>query len=464
MQDTLDTTSLGDVTEAGDRQSSATFIEQAVRTLGFLSYLRPAALCLGIMALPFVALQSPRGGLILLVSLIGLFTYDLAQTYRQWQQVFIDDLKGGRGLRDDETKVPGFSKTLLGGPRGVVMRRLPFWRWVAYKYTLRQDYVLNSAWRWLRHHVRTFCLRYGYQQARTWHPAYQAFWGQPARELAELVLETSLGLGVSSIRHDEEGRRIAVFRFENWLCPAGSETPGELLKVTRLQLEIDIERREAIACTLNGTHIGTGSDALCYLYLALSGYHHTALHAYANWAADPNHDDSHLSRAATWTLATNAVALFTGRAFQRTPDTMREALRYNCRRGIPEHGTGTLLRELAKHSRYTRFVYRARGAVLKTIQDHNLNVDAESLFLSTVVHSLDHYMATRAVDPYDLVMTHSKHRAAQVVRMIFTEPLEPGLVNTRLSAVTTGWPKTLFDRLTAIDETLARHVDIDIAY
>ena len=84
--------------------------------------------------------------------------------------------------------------------------------------------------------------------------------------------------------------------------------------------------------------IGTGSDALCYLYLALSGYHHTALHAYANWAAIPNHEDAHLNRAATWTLATNAVVSFTGRAFQQNPNTMKEALRYNCQRGIPKHG------------------------------------------------------------------------------------------------------------------------------
>ena len=101
---------------------------------------------------------------------------------------------------------------------------------------------------------------------------------------------------------------------------------------------------------------------------------------------------------------------------------------------------------------------------MKTIEDHSLKVDAESLFLSTVVHSLDHYMATLAVDPYDLIMTGSKHRAAQMVRLIFTEPLEPGLINTRISAIKSGWPKTLYERLSAIDETLARKIDVGVAY
>ena len=122
------------------------------------------------------------------------------------------------------------------------------------------------------------------------------------------------------------------------------------------------------------------------------------------------------------------------------------------------------MRELAQHSRYTLFVYQARAALMKTIEDHSLKVDAESLFLSTVVHSLDHYMATLSVDPYDLIMTDSKHRAAQMVRLVFTEPLEPGLVNTRISAIKSGWPKTLYERLSAIDETLARKIDVGVAY
>ena len=465
MLQSLHKSSLSDEAITDTAQAStAGFLSRILNVVGLISYLRPAILCLGALALPFVSRESQSLALMLLACLIGLFGYDLLQAYRQWLEIFVEGLQGGVEIGQDEIRPQGFSTSALGGPRSVVMRRLPFWRWVGYKYSLRQDYVFKSTWRWLRHHVRSFFLKRGYGRARTWHPAYQVFWGRPERELAELVLETSLGLGVTSIHSDGRGRRIATFCYDNWLCPAGVETPGELLKVKRLKLDICLKQRKAIACELDGVQIGTGSDALCYLYLALSGYHHTALHAYANWAAIPNHEDAHLNRAATWTLATNAVALFTGRAFQQNPDTMKEALRYNCRRGIPKHGSGALLRELARHSRYTLFVYRARGALIKTIEDHSLKVDAESLFLSTVVHSLDHYMATLSVDPYDLIMTGSKHRAAQMVRLIFTEPLEPGLVNTRISAVKSGWPKTLYERLSLIDETLARQIDVGVAY
>jgi len=445
-------------------RSSAGLMGRVFKAFGLISYLRPAFLCLGALALPLVSLENLSAAGALFTCLVGLFAYDLLQAYRQWQEVFVQDLKDGVEIGVDEKRPEGFSDRALGGPRGVVMRRLPFWRWVWYKYTLRQDYVLNSVWRWLRHQVRSFFLRRGYERARIWHPTHQPFWGKPERELAELVLETSLGLGVKSIHSDETGQRIATFCYDNWLSPAGTQIPGETLKVNRLKIDINIQRREAISCELNGSYIGIGSDALCYIYLALSGYHHTALHAYVNWAAMPNHEDAHLNRAATWTLATNAVALFTGRAFQQNPGSMKEALLYNCRRGIPKHGAGMLLQELAQHSRSTWFLSRARGAVIRTVRDHSLNVDAESLFLSTVVHSLDHYMATLAVDPCDLVMTRSNHRAAQMARLIFTEPLEPGLVNTRISAVKSGWAKTLYARLSAIDETLARQIDVGVAY
>ena len=79
------------------------------------------------------------------------------------------------------------------------------------------------------------------------------------------------------------------------------------------------------------------------------------------------------------------------------------------------------------------------------------------------VTSPDH-TATLSVDPYDLVPTNSDHRAAQVVRLIFSEPLEPIFVNTKLSSVGDGWPKALYDRLHEIDPEMADVVDLGIAY
>jgi bacterioferritin-associated ferredoxin len=431
---------------------------------GFMNIARPGAVSLGAVLLPWLyLLDVPQIGLwILLWALV--FLYDTLMAHQQWREVFVDMLQGGIEIQDDEEREEGFTEEGDKGPRNVVMRRLPFWQWMRYKYTLRQDYVLNSSWRWLRHQIRSFCLERGWSVARRWHPKYQEFWGDPARQLAELCLETSLCLGVVTVGDDESGRRVAIFRFVDWLCPAGIEVPGEILPVSMLELQVDLNARRALVCRVNGDSVGVGNDALCFLYLALSGYHHTVLHAYSNWAAMPHHDDPHVRRGAMWTLATNAVALYTGRVCQHDPRSMERVLKYNGRRGMARHGSGKYLQEVSQHSRFANFVLKARRVFIETMVEEGLEIDVEALFLMTVVHSLDHYMAGLCVDPHDLVRSDSDHRAAQVVRLIFSEPLEPVLVNTRLSAVKDGWPKILFTRLAVIDADLASRVDVGIAY
>ena len=176
MLQSLHKSSLSDEAITDTAQAStAGFLSRILNAVGLISYLRPAILCLGALALPFVSIESQSLALMLLACLIGLFAYDLLQAYRQWIEVFVEDLQGGVEIGQDEIRPEGFSTSALGGPRSVVMRRLPFWRWVGYKYSLRQDYVFKSTWRWLRHHVRSFFLKRGYERARTWHPAYQAF-------------------------------------------------------------------------------------------------------------------------------------------------------------------------------------------------------------------------------------------------------------------------------------------------
>ncbi len=431
---------------------------------GLVNYLRPGIVSIGFLFLPAVFfVDTDRGGwLTLLLAL--LFGYDLMLAHRQWKEVFVDLLEGGVEIGANEQRVEGFSEENNSGPRNVVMRRLPFWYWIQYKYTLRQDYILNSAWRWLRYQIRRVFLDRDIESARTWHPKAQPFWGDTSRELAELCIETSLCLGVVGISEDHQGNRIAVFRYVDWLCPAGTEVEGELIPVSMLEVQVNLNTRAAMSCSLNGASVGVGSDALCFLYLALSGYHHTVLHAYANWSAMPHHEDSHIRRAARWTLATNAVALYTGRVCQHDPRSMERVLKYNGRRGMARHGTGPALHEVAQHSRYARFVLRARTCFMQIISAHGLNIDIEALFLMTVVHSLDHHCATLSVDPYDLVPTQSDHRAAQIVRLIFSEPLSPIFVDTRLSSVRQGWPKDLYDTLQEIDPEFAAVVDLGIAY
>ena len=128
--------------------------------------------------LPFVSLESQTLTLMLLACLLVLFAYDLLQAYRQWLEVFVEDLKGGVEIGQHEIRPEGFSESALGGPRSVVMRRLPFWRWVGYKYSLRQDYVFKSTWRWLRHQVRSFFLKAGLRKGANLASGLSSILGQ----------------------------------------------------------------------------------------------------------------------------------------------------------------------------------------------------------------------------------------------------------------------------------------------
>ncbi|SVD35020.1 uncharacterized protein METZ01_LOCUS387874, partial [marine metagenome] len=192
----------------------------------FFNYLRPGIVTLGALVCPLILVAEPSYAPGLMAILLAFFRYDVVLAHRQWREVFVDQLEGGVAIKDHEQGAPGFSDEQFGGPRNIVMRELPFWQWLRYKYTLRQDYILNSSWRWVRHHLRAFCLDRGLSFARRWHPKYQSFWGDPARELAELCLETSLCLGAVSIDDDEDGHRVPTFRYDDWLCPAGTEVPG----------------------------------------------------------------------------------------------------------------------------------------------------------------------------------------------------------------------------------------------
>ena len=54
--------------------------------------------------------------LVLLACLIGLFAYDLLQAYRQWLEVFVEDLKDGVEITQDEIRHRALVRARLAGP------------------------------------------------------------------------------------------------------------------------------------------------------------------------------------------------------------------------------------------------------------------------------------------------------------------------------------------------------------
>jgi len=443
---------------------AAKFGRATAVSVGLLRYVGPGIATLSILFLPFLALVAPTVAMGFALISAMIILSDLVAARRQWNEIFKEMLAPPVGIAPQEMRPAGFAEDGAQAVRAVVMRRLPFRDWVVYKYTLRQVYILNSAVRWVRHHLRARLLRFGFEKARYWSSCSRPFWGDVPREIAELCLETSLCLGMIAKRRNEQGQILGVFRFTDWLCPASLNDGSEIAAVETLELIVDLKSRIAISCCVNGEELGATRNALCWVYLALSAYQHTMVHAYANWAADPQHKDRYVRRAARWTLSTNAVAIYSGNAFQRDARSFQQVARYNGAKSMFRHGNGAMMDAIAEHSQFARFVLDARVAFMEVMGRKKINVDLEALFLMTVVHSLDHHMAAVCVDPIDLVPEDTNFHPAQNVRVLFSEPLEPMGLNMRLRSFRHGWPCELYKALCLIDPDLAGCVDIGVSY
>lgn len=442
----------------------AKFGRAAAIAVGLWRYVRPGLAVIAFLSLPAMTFVSPTVAIGLAFVAAFVIGTDLLSARRQWREIFEHMIASPVGIGRNEERPGGFAEDGSQAVRSIVMRKLPFRDWIAYKYTLRQVYILNSAARWVRHQLRIRLLRAGFEGARHWGSRSRAFWGEVPREIAELCLETSLCLGMIDARPNEHGQTVGVFRFTDWLCPANLSDGSEIAAVETLEITIDLQTRTALSCCVNGEELGATRHALCWVYLALSAYQHTMLHAYANWAADPLHEDRYVRQGARWTLSTNAVAIYSGNAFQSDARSFQRVARHNSAKSMFRHGAGPMMATIAEYSHFASFMLDARCVFMDVMSKQGIDVDLEALFLMTVVHSLDHHMASVCVDPVDLVPEGTTFHPAQNVRVLFSEPLEPLGLNTRLCSFRRGWPRELYEALHPIDPDLARYVDIGIAY
>lgn len=442
----------------------AKFGRAAAIAVGLWRYVRSGLALIAFLSLPAVIFVSPTGAIWLALVIALVIGTDLHSARRQWREIFVKMITSPVGIGRNEKRPGGFAEDGAQAVRSIVMRKLPFWDWIAYKYTLRQVYILNSAARWVRHQLRTRLLRAGFEGARHWGSRSRAFWGQVPREIAELCLETSLCLGMIDARRNENGQTVGVFRFTDWLCPASLSDGSEIAAVETLEITLDLEARTALSCCVNGEELGATRNALCWVYLALSAYQHTMLHAYANWAADPQHEDRYVRQGARWTLSTNAVAIYSGNAFQSDARSFQQVARHNAAKSMFRHGGEPMMGTITAYSHFASFILEARSVFMDVMRKQGIDVDLEALFLMTIVHSLDHHMAGVCVDPVDLVPEGATFHPAQNVRVLFSEPLEPFVLNTRLCSFRRGWPRELYEALHPIDPDLARYIDIGIAY
>jgi hypothetical protein len=342
--------------------------------------------------------------------------------------------------------------------------RLSFGQWLYYKFTLRLDYLLNDVWRTTAHVFRKSMLRRGLGFAHKWSSLYQPCWEQVDRQLAELLIESSLMLGLTETWSDPaSGHNCGRFVFEDWDCPASPRFCNEAVHVDRFEVVVDLDQRRALGAALNGRQIGAGEDALVLADLCVSINFHTVLHAYANRACVPNHPDPTLAKAAVFTLAMNAQAWHAGYFAMTDATRFRRVLELNSRRGMVAHA-GPMMRQIVRYSRTGAFLMAARKVTMEVLREHRVDIDPEGFFLMSVMHSVDHAVIAAAVDPVNLYSRLLEFRGMEWIRVLVQEPLRPILADTRISSQKSAWVADLYRRLRAIDPWYADRIDYCIRY
>jgi hypothetical protein len=171
------------------------------------------------------------------------------------------------------------------------------------------------------------------------------------------------------------------------------------------RLCIDIKDQKVLSFTFNGTNIHDRQQILAMLLMNLADCVHPMVHSYQNAL----YESMKSVPALYWRMTahgqylneqahTRAPGSFTG--FNGGVDWFEQLLETHSKRPIPFHGD--IDKRLMDASPFLRFARKARPLVFKELERAGLGmVDAEAYFLCSVIHSIDHYQAGKAVEWVD---------------------------------------------------------------
>ncbi|MDD9950677.1 MAG: hypothetical protein OXT67_03835 [Zetaproteobacteria bacterium] len=144
--------------------------------------------------------------------------------------------------------------------------------------------------------------------------------------------------------------------------------------------------------------------------------------------------------------------------------TLLSVFTYNVKRDVTNHGS--TVRAAAPYSWFSRFLLASRGIMYKLVKKYQVPVNPESLFLTTVMHSLDHYSTGKALlnKTLDTEVLPSQ-RSPEVENFMWYLPSENVFTN-RLKDKRHKHPfyDELYTELEKLDSELAGHVTCSISY
>ncbi|CAE6914057.1 unnamed protein product [Symbiodinium natans] len=221
-----------------------------------------------------------------------------------------------------------------------------------------------------------------------------------ARRLAaQLLLETTLSIYVREV---ETTGGMTVARFAIPDVPHYTQQ-GKCLQHAELLAEVNLTDRSdqvLMWATYGGAAI-QADEAVILLNMACCYLVHPMLHAFSNWAANPESPDPTVRKYSIGTVlynyyGVNAFANWCDLGYwlgvcNVDAERFRTLISSCLVHGVPPHAD---IKKLKDHSHFVNFLLPVRRRFLSLFRKHQADfpgIDGEALFLATVVHPLDHY-------------------------------------------------------------------------
>jgi len=295
----------------------------------------------------------------------------------------------------------------------------------------------------------------------------------PAEVVGRLCLEGTMAIHYYAITKDGN---IAGFFFANfpWVDENSKMRVADLFAI-----DIDLRTKKMVKAKLDDESL-TASQAMTLAFFNTIGAQHVKLHSLANWSVnvEPEQlkENPFPARNSLVTVLYNYFGYVSFSSFFDTwkimgivdqswdPKALVACFDQGINDGIWQH---TNIHDLAKYSDFVKFVIKLRPMFMSEFEKYKLcfpGCNGESLFVGTVLHSLDHtLMEINMADPLWLDTTDPKYglmaELCQVVRVGFI-PDVPGLYfHKRYKDSGHPFYDSVYNKAAKINEFLAGKMD-----
>jgi hypothetical protein len=283
--------------------------------------------------------------------------------------------------------------------------------------------------------IRQYLVRQGLMQVTSF---------DPEQVVASLFLEGTLAIYCCTQTTTDKGATVAEFRLTDFPIV---NTNGRVHVAKLFQVDIDLNSKRMVRASLDEEEL-TASEAMTLAWFHTILANHVKLHALANWGINVEPEQFHNNPVAAQNGVVTVMYNYFGyRTFSSflpfwkqigllsevwTEPSLIEVIDHGIRSNIVPHSN---IRDLQRHSDLVSFLIKVRRIFHAEFRKHHKSfplIEAEAMFVGTIVHSLDHTtMEWNMGDPLWLNVECPKYglmaEMGRVIRVGFVDDV-PGLV------------------------------------